>query len=82
MMILFYFIFLFSERKALDSILYVFSPPIILLGLNVLFSFYGFSLDLSLDRIHFYVRPSRIIGGENTYRILSRAFLSENKKMK
>ena len=57
---IFYLILLFLYRNTLDSLLYVFFPPIILLRLKVLSSFYIFSLEFSLDRIYFYVSP--IIG--------------------
>ena len=60
MMILIYFILFFYKRKNLDSIIYVFSHPRILLGLNVFFSFDVFSLGFSLDRINLYT--SKIIG--------------------
>ena len=60
MMILFYLIFLLFEKHALDSLLYVLTPPIILLGIDVLFSSYVFSLDFIMDSIIFYVIP--IIG--------------------
>ena len=36
---LFYLILLFCERNDVDSLIYVFFPPIILLGIKVLFSF-------------------------------------------
>ena len=46
------FISLFSERNIIGSIMYVFFPPIILLGINFLIHFDVFSL----DRITFYMR--------------------------
>ena len=55
MMILFYLILLFFERNYFDSILYIFFLIRILLGINVFFSLYVFSLDLILDRIYFYM---------------------------
>ena len=60
MMTLFYLILLFSIRNAPGSLLYTFFPPRILLGPNILLSFEVFSLEFSVDGIHFYVSP--IIG--------------------
>ena len=57
MMILFYLVLLFCKRNYLDGILYIFFPPIILLGRIIFFMLYVFSLDFILDRIHFYVIP-------------------------
>ena len=57
MVVLFYLILLFFERNTLDIIIYVFSNPRIMLGLNVFSSFYIFSIDFIIDSIHFYVIP-------------------------
>ena len=59
-MTMFNFIFLFWKRSSLDSFFLSSSPPIILMGLNVLSGFYVFILDFSIERIYFYVIP--IIG--------------------
>ena len=53
-------VFLLYEKKTLDSLMYDFFPPRILLGVNFSLSFYVFSLDFVVERINFYVSP--IIG--------------------
>ena len=56
-MILFCLISFFCVRKGIDIFMYVFFPPVILLSINVLFNFYVFSIEQSIDRIHFRISP-------------------------
>ena len=49
--------FIYFKRDALDILMYVFLPYIILLVINIFFGFYVFIIELSIERINFYVIP-------------------------